>query len=607
MPSKKRIVGPAKLAQKYRVPSAFTVDAIEEFLFSLDCPRALTVWILFTNNEHGQIAELEFDPGKYFTTAHLRDSYAATKLLAKYKDFSLDVDLEAVALEKFRSYELLCAETNRRFRDLGRDPLFTGATVWLHNAVKRKISEILEQPDLEDFFNLASWGPGASTLIKRRDASSANKFQQEVGITRELYDILCPGGSLKILREYSPRWSELLCSAGFPLFQKGNKVITVPKDATTDRPIAIEPGLNLWFQKALGQMFRQKLRKRGVRIDLRWQSRNQKLAEEGSKNLFCATVDFSSASDSIASGVVEELIPVEWYRLLDLTRSRYGSLKEETFRWNKFSSMGNGFTFELETLIFYAIALCCVEYRYLTSASRGDLREAKRVVSAYGDDVILPVDCLELFRSVCTFYGFRLNAKKTHAYTAFRESCGAHFYGGIDVKPIFLKQKMTTIQSVYRFANAVRRMAHRRGNYSACDSAFRTLFDHLVQRTPKVLRLRVPEGFGDGGFISNLDEASPSRLKHGVEGYRVIHLVERDKTREVEYDGLLLARLKSLSSQSHGVPCRFSPYHPWLTSLTALSYVDIALGNKVGAGLGQLVNLSKKGHVSQWYNLGAWE
>jgi len=46
----------------YRADRADTTRSIELFLHSLDCPRSLAVWLMFVNNEHEQLAKLEFDP-----------------------------------------------------------------------------------------------------------------------------------------------------------------------------------------------------------------------------------------------------------------------------------------------------------------------------------------------------------------------------------------------------------------------------------------------------------------------------------------------------------------------------------------------------------------
>jgi len=581
--------------RQYRVKTSDQSEAIRKFLHSLDCPRALTVWILFKEKEHGQLANLEFNPLDYLLPSSVRDAYFATKLLSKYKGLTLGFDLDLAALDKFSKFEDLCKQTNARFRNLSSDPKFKGQIVWLHNAVIRKIDKLLGEFSCEDFFRMPDWGPGASTLIKRRDASSASKFQNETGITRDLYALISSG----VFEVSYPHWHlHLESRSNYPTFEVGNRVITVPKDASANRVIAIEPGINLWFQKSVGDMIGRRLLRVG--IDLRKQEINQRLARDGSKTGSVATVDLSSASDSVAYSVVEALLPPRWFTVLDICRTHYGRLNDELVRWEKFSSMGNGFTFQLESLIFYAIASCCAEM------TGSDLTK----VSAYGDDIIVPTGAFNLLLEALDFYGFRVNQKKSHFNSSFRESCGAHYVSGFDVKPVYLKDKLDRVESVYRFANAVRRLAHRQLNSMACDARFRPTFVHLVNLIPKALRLRIPESLGDGGFIGNFDECHPTRARRGFEGFRVTHLVARSKTATVDHTGYYLSRLWALSKPSRCGKDGIFPIE--LESPSRLSTIGYYLSLDTKSNQRNSVDLHApewtlaKSLVSGWSDLGPW-
>jgi hypothetical protein len=603
MSSKKYSARFLKGARTFRVTPAFETEVIEEYLSSLDCPRSLMIWLLYRNGEHEQIAGLGFDPLDYDSMAECRDAYAATKFLSKFKGLTLDRDLDEVAMQKFDEFELLCRSTNKRFQDLSRDLLFRGPVVRLHGAVVRKIDKILGAFDAEEFFSMPDWGPGASTLIKRRDASSVKKFQCETGITRDLFDLV----PFEVFEGAYPLWSRRLREAGFPTFQTGNKVITVPKDASTNRVIAVEPGINLWFQSSIGDMVGKRLLRRG--IDLRFQERNQELARLGSINNRLATVDLSSASDSIARAVVEELLPPRWYHVMDACRSHYGSRNGQVKKWEKFSSMGNGFTFQLETLIFYAVALCCTEY----------LHQETGAVSAYGDDVIIPSACYELFSRMMDFYGFRVNGKKSHTDSPFRESCGAHWYRGVDVKPIYLKDRVSSVLSIYRLANAVRRLSHRRMFLYGCDSKLRGVFDLLFKKVPAGLRLLVPDGKGDGGFVVNFDEATPSRARNGIEGYHYRALSEVSHAYYDETEGYLLASLWSLRSQGDetlwphvGASLLGRGYFRYLEGHARSKaiggwIVERELEGRNSVPLHSQLRLRlSRGLAQQWYDLGPW-
>jgi len=594
MSSAKRKSVKLSLARKLRVASSEkTPEVILRFLEALDCPRSLTVALLYRNMEHEQLANLLCNPLDYSDVNEFRDAYAATKFLSKFKDLSLNYDLDEAALLKFNKFELQCKQTNIRFKNLGVDPLFNGPTVWLHNAVVRKISTILGDFDPSEVFELADWGPGASTLIKRRYASSANKFQREAGITRDLYDLI-PN---EILEASYPLWYSRLQEIGFPNFQVGNKIITVPKDATANRVIAVEPGLNLWFQLAIGKMIQRRLFRFG--IDLRYQSINQELARLGSIDQNLATIDFSSASDSISREVIRELIPPKWFLLLDSARSRFGIQGETLIEWEKFSSMGNGFTFPLESLIFFATALCCLEYLQISPNSASG-----RNLSVFGDDVIIPVRCLDLFSRMSTFYGFTLNLKKSQFSSTFRESCGSYFMRGIDVKPIYLKDSLSDVTSVYRLANAVRRLSHRFAARLGCDDRFRPVFDYLVSLVPRPLRFVISDRLGDGGFIGNFDEATPVHARHCIEGYFVWHIVFKAKSLESDIMGLLLDSLwvPSLQTQEFTLGQRGLSR---LECMNLLINISRERGNRLP--LVDAVRMSiTRSLVPQWDDLGPW-
>lgn len=588
MSSKKRNTELVKLAQTYHVAKSDTDTSIFDFLSALDCPKSLAVWLLYTNGEHQQLVDLDIDPLDYNDPWGFRDAYAAYCFLSKADFFKLAVSKKQAAYKKFFQYEELCKQTNNRFRNLALDPNYHGSNVWLLNATIRKIADILGDYAPEEFVELADWGPGVTTLLKGEHVSAVNKFHCENGITRDLYSLVGDWFPLAY-----PRWNEhLTLKFGESCFnpQVGNSIVTVPKNSKTDRVIAVEPGINLWFQKSIGSMIRRRLQRRGV--DLNHQDRNQALSRLASKTGHLATIDFSSASDSISRELVREVIPPDWFKLLNACRTPLGRHENSIIRWEKFSSMGNGFTFELESLIFFAAALATCDMLGLNSAE----------VSVYGDDVIIPVEAYDLFSSFSAFLGFKVNNDKSFGSSYFRESCGVHWFDGIDCKPIFLKERLRNVQSVYKLANSVRALAHRRNSYCGCDSRFRGTWYHLLKRVPRPLRLWTSLGLGDTGFIGNFDEATPVRASHGIEGYHVSLLVESGVNQNFEEAGLLLARLKGLGNGSGKITYLRKNRAGALTSEPLLT---LAYGNSYTLR-GRVKVRLVRALVAQWYNLGPW-
>jgi len=282
-------------------------------------------------------------------------------LFSKLDFIELGIDKERVAFEKFRACEESCLEVNRRFSVsrpasiyvFQKDEDRVESILFL---AQRKIANILGVcPSLEDLD--PSFGPGANTNVLSRCANPRVKLSARLAcstsMTRNVGEFLSE----------TPLWSQLHAydsndeSYYVEVEVHHGKLSFVPKNARTDRSIVVEPLLNSFWQKAVGKVIRKRLMKSGV--DLNDQTRNQELAKKGSQNGNLATLDLSSASDCIARGLVWSLLPLEWAELLDVLRTPSVEYQGEILHLEKFSSMGNAYTFELESLLFYSLAHSC--------------------------------------------------------------------------------------------------------------------------------------------------------------------------------------------------------------------------------------------------------
>jgi hypothetical protein len=522
-----------------------TTVVVESYLQALNCPRALTILILFRNKQFRDIVELTIDSNHYGSAAEFRDAYQATEFLSKNNFLKTGIDLKAAAMEKFYGGEESCKRVNS-------DPGFVSNQYgsdfeWLHNATIRKISEILGEFSAEEFVDSCDWGPGVSVDVKA-DTSGSNKFWIESGITRDAYDFVAPW-----VQQAYPSWEGVLRE---PVFHVGDEVVTVRKNAKTDRTIGIQPGMLLWFQKGVGGMVRSRLKRYG--IDLKHgQKRNQKLARRGSLTGLIATVDFVNASGSISRNTVRSLVVHNvWFGVMDVLRSKFARIEDQVHEYEMFSSMGNGFTFELETLIFYSIALAVCER----------LRVCDKDVSVYGDDVILPSEAFDLFQKTCAVYGFKTNPKKSFSTGYFRESCGAHWYNGVACKPWYLKEVINNDASVYKAANSLRRLSHQNTGNLCCDGRFYATWSRLFNVIPSPRTLLTSDGHGDGAFIVNFDEAHPRvwkrrkkgqkkpvqpnvyQARFGIEGFMSRVLVASAQYNELDHVGVLIERLHAGAS-----------------------------------------------------------
>jgi hypothetical protein len=222
-----------------------------------------------------------------------------------------------------------------------------------------------------------------------------------------------------------------------------NSISFVPKTAKTLRSIAIEPTVNAFLQKGIDLEMRKHLKVR-ANIDLANDfEKNRLLAQRGSIDGEYFTMDLSSASDTIARELVRVLLPPDWFEFLNSIRSHSYELQGKVFPYHKFVSMGNGFCFPLETLIFASALKACKSELGLRHTSS----------SVYGDDIVADSRLYDLLRKLLAFCGFIVNDEKTYARGPFRESCGADWHSGQDVRPVYLKAPIARYTELIGFHN----------------------------------------------------------------------------------------------------------------------------------------------------------
>ncbi len=223
----------------------------------------------------------------------------------------------------------------------------------------------------------------------------------------------------------------------------GNRMCAVPKTASIDRLIAIEPSGNAFLQQAVGSFVRKRLLSR-CDIDLNDQRHNQRGAFHALVDNL-ATIDLEAASDSISIELVRAVLPHEWFTLLDSLRSHKTFFEGKWVYLDKFSSMGNGFTFELETLIFWAICRVFVE--------------PSSTLLVYGDDIIVPQNKARRVIHALELLGFKTNVEKTFTSGRFFESCGHYYFDLEFCTPPFQKEIISNVMQAMRAHNRLVRWA----------------------------------------------------------------------------------------------------------------------------------------------------
>jgi len=461
-----------------------------------DCPVAVASPILHALRQKDFVSLLQQADtlgGAVHSTA--TDSFVAYQLSALIKKYpfpapELKKQARDSATRKFLAAENRCRKYNLKFHrlSLGR----WDAMADIHKRMSAFISYVIGfSPDLPAIYGDCGFGPGASVGVHGQNTNLARKLlSKEWSCTpsalpyavsalaqdQHVWEILNPTPARPVCFDYS-----VFAKAATEKIRlvHNNKIVFVPKTTLVDRTIAVEPLLNGYVQKGVDMFMRRRLKRVG--LDLTDQTVNQELARLGSlpdqADPF-VTIDLSSASDSLSTEMVKFLLPPEWFEFLNSLRSKEYELDGVTTPYHKFVSMGNGFCFPLETLIFASV--CHV-------VNPGDF-------IVYGDDIIVRQSVASEVLRILRTLGFRQNSDKTFLSGPFRESCGADWFAGRDIRPLTLDYPLDSIESIIKFHN----MSLRKPSWA---SFFDKTRERLISLVPLDVRLCRPfVGTPDSAF-----------------------------------------------------------------------------------------------------------
>lgn len=481
----------------------------------LDTPVSLSCHLLARNGEWRQLLTKTVSPHNYIDSATGADRFKrdaqAVGLLSKYADLDIGIDRKEVARESFFKAERLCKLTNERLLPYVF-PLHDDGETVRHPRIEhfvRRVQGIVAAilgaiPDFEQLH--PRFGPGVVSegrepgfvRARRSGVLLGDKLTNMPWVTKEAKALLAP-------LFWPSAWGrELLRSDGSDMqILRGNRFTTVPKSAKTDRGICIEPGGNVYLQLALGGFIRRRLSRFGIDLE-RGQSIHRSLARESSLTGRLATIDLSSASDTVSYRLVQLLLPDAWHDLLSALRSPVTEIDGKHVRLEKFSSMGNGFTFELETLIFAAITAAC---------QNSGIRSLGQDVFVYGDDILTPAANSEEVLSALRFFGFVPNTAKTFVSGPFKESCGGDYFQGVDVRPHQVKESPDEPTAWITLANGL----HRRWFDHRMQSRLYRARERVLGFIPTHLRrCGGPVELGDAVIASHDVNDWTIKVRHGI-------------------------------------------------------------------------------------------
>jgi len=448
----------------------------------VNSPRALTVAILIRHEEWAQVASLRTDPRHYVDARAYSDAVVPTDFLRKLEDLPTGIDRRRKAIATFYQSEYACLRTNIRLSKLNAG-YYADVDLRVHDFImelRKVIAGILGHPPE---FVKGRFGPGATFDDKGKLCTVPDKMSSQ--------PTLYPGSLGWLFQWGETAWARALSVRipQGPKFVRGNRFTTVPKDAEKYRGICIESSISGFYQLGLGRYIRRRLSLFGIDLE-HGQEVHRQVACEASVKGHLATLDLSNASDTVSLELVRLVLPKKWFNLLDSLRAPSTFIEGKWVRLEKFSSMGNGFTFELETLIFLAIAL---------TASRCSLTAVReKKVLAYGDDLIVPSESAADVIAALSFFGFETNKGKTFVEGSFRESCGGDYFDGADVRPHYVKESPSEPQDYIKLANGIKRLGHPNGSPSSLDPRYRVPWLRALDCVPTdIRRCRGPSELGD--------------------------------------------------------------------------------------------------------------
>lgn len=225
-----------------------------------------------------------------------------------------------------------------------------------------------------------------------------------------------------------------------------SKIQLVPKSYKINRVIAMEDPMLSYYQhgllKSFDRLFLKKLRRR---IDLHDEGRSRVKAQEGSAvPSMYATIDLSSASDSVANGLVQS-----WFagtvleKILPLARTTHGYYEDKRVEFPQYASMGSTICFPLECIVFAAQCEATI------AASGVDPRTSHYCV--YGDDIVIESEFAPALIARLERNGFSVNEDKSYySDLHFREACGGEYAWGHEVTPVRISRRFDAWSVVKR-------------------------------------------------------------------------------------------------------------------------------------------------------------
>lgn len=371
----------------------------------------------------------------------------ARDFVRKFQD-EQSAEADMAALAKFRTMNNRCKNWELRLETPWDEALFNTLKTVLDNFYHQDGQPIIGS-HIQIFAN-GRTGPGSS-LGSIGESFYTKLFSSELTSSSHLL--------YKLYRDYTKdrELFELAEEARIDKFGpvkvvKGSRLTFAPKERDCSRTICIEASLNTFYQLGLERILREGLRS-FFGIDLATQpERNRELARYGSLSDEIVTLDLRSASDLNGYKAMKTILPPGLFSWLEIGRHPSVTLPDGSeLELHMLSSMGNGYTFPYETLVFAAVVVSAMIHHGLPVRKACD-RVDRLSWGVFGDDIICNREVVGSVRRLLHLLGHEVNEAKSYVEGPFRESCGGDFYKGSPVRAVYCKT-LRTPQDRYSLIN----------------------------------------------------------------------------------------------------------------------------------------------------------
>lgn len=254
----------------------------------------------------------------------------------------------------------------------------------------------------------------------------------------------------------------------YPLYEGNNvqnyqysECVPVPKNYKKYRIIGMEQSRRQYEMYAMRVALVHSIDRRKCNIDFSNQAQNQVACYLGSdKSLDYATIDLSSASDSVSMSHIYTCFPEEVSKDVAELRSPQIKVGPKVVTSYIALTSGTNITFPIETLLFWGIATACTQY--VSSLTKSSY--AKPIV--YGDDILCDVAVYDSLIDWLTLMHFTVNVEKSFGSGNYRESCGVEAYNGEEVDIVYYPRKPIT--KTPESVAALCQLQHRLYDYFQC-------------------------------------------------------------------------------------------------------------------------------------------